>query len=144
MNNEFYPLDCDDDVLLFVQETFLVGRFRGLVLEQWRNKFNWGQNNQAVKNVFLNLSIGEAHFRSGDIKWNSSSEGIKCQLLKVGGKNWERGKLRIQVSINLIPTKNPMFSPNVNIQVCLEFCPDEPKQPESPLDDIRKMLKDEQ
>ncbi|WP_199321378.1 KGK domain-containing protein [Microcoleus sp. FACHB-831] len=47
-------------------------------------------------------------------------------------------------AINIIPAKDYRLSPEVNIQVCLEFCPDKPKDPESPLDDIRKMLKDEQ
>ncbi|MGA9380804.1 MAG: KGK domain-containing protein [Phormidium sp.] len=45
--------------------------------------------------------------------------GIDCKILQPG-KNWQKGKIRIN----------------------LEFCPDEPTQPTSPLDDIRKQMKE--
>ncbi|MFB2875894.1 KGK domain-containing protein [Floridanema aerugineum] len=45
--------------------------------------------------------------------------GIDCKILKPG-KNWQKGKIRIT----------------------LEFCPDEQTQPPSPLDDLRKQLKE--
>ncbi len=67
-------------------------------------------------------------------KW--FSDGIDCELLKVGAAGWQKGKVKI------------------NLNVTLEFCPDEPEveeppasneqeisQPESPLDDIRLMIK---
>ncbi len=58
-------------------------------------------------------------------------KGIDCKTLKFGAKGWQKGKVRIRVSI--------------------EFCPDEPEveetsatneieQPESPLDDLRQMI----
>ncbi len=50
------------------------------------------------------------------------SEGKDCEILRIGAKGWEKGKLKIKVT--------------------LEFEPDEPeiKQPESPLDDLRQIL----
>ncbi|MTJ52457.1 KGK domain protein [Anabaena sp. UHCC 0253] len=55
---------------------------------------------------------------------NWMNDGVNCQILKPG-KNWQSGKFRIKVS--------------------LEFCPDEPeieeiKEPESPLDDLRRKI----
>ncbi|MCU0515595.1 MAG: hypothetical protein MUC60_01795 [Oscillatoria sp. Prado101] len=63
-------------------------------------------------------------------------EGENCEILRVGGKGWQKGKMRIRLT--------------------LEFCPDEPavedppasnkpesREPESPLDDIRRMIKEE-
>mgnify|MGYP000518823907 CR=1 FL=1 len=60
-------------------------------------------------------------------------DSINCEILRLGGKNWQKGKVRIKVT--------------------LEFCPDEPEieeilgnnqseinQTESPLDDIRQMM----
>lgn len=60
-------------------------------------------------------------------------EGTDCEILRLGAKGWQNGKVRIRVS--------------------LEFCPDEPaakempssnepeiSPPESPLDDIRRMI----
>jgi hypothetical protein len=57
---------------------------------------------------------------------NWTNNGVKCEVLKPG-KNWQKGKGRIKVSI--------------------EFCPDEPeiveiKEPESPLDDLRRKIND--
>jgi hypothetical protein len=52
-------------------------------------------------------------------KWED--EGVKCEVLKPRG-NWQKGKVRMKIT--------------------LEFCPDEPTQPASPLDDIRKQIKE--
>jgi hypothetical protein len=44
--------------------------------------------------------------------------GFECQVLQPG-KKWQTGKIRIKINV--------------------EFCPDDPIEPESPLDEIRKM-----
>ncbi len=52
-------------------------------------------------------------------KWEF--EGVKCEVLKPGG-DWQKGKVRMKIT--------------------LEFCPDEPTQAPSPLDDLRKQIKE--
>lgn len=47
------------------------------------------------------------------------TKGIDCEVLRLGVKGWQKGKVRIN----------------------LEFCPSKPSEPESPLDDIRQTLK---
>jgi len=47
------------------------------------------------------------------------TEGINCEVLRLGAKDWQKGKVRIN----------------------LEFCPNQPSEAESPLDDIRQTLK---
>jgi hypothetical protein len=49
-------------------------------------------------------------------------EGIECEILKFNSEEWQKGKMKIKVT--------------------LEFCPDEPdiKEPESPLDDLRRKI----
>ncbi|MDJ0690972.1 MAG: KGK domain-containing protein [Xenococcaceae cyanobacterium MO_188.B32] len=49
-------------------------------------------------------------------------EGLDCEILSLGAKKWQKGKLRVNLTI--------------------EFCPDKPEEikPESPLDDIRKTI----
>jgi hypothetical protein len=51
------------------------------------------------------------------------NNGVDCQILKPS-KNWQKGKLRMKVSV--------------------EFCPNEPEieEPESPLDDLRRKIND--
>lgn len=47
-------------------------------------------------------------------------EGINCEALELGDKAWRKGKIKIKVSI--------------------EFHPDEPQAPDSPLDDFRQKI----
>ena len=68
--------------------------------------------------------IGNKFYRYNS---NFFKEGIECEILKFNSDGWTKGKLRIKVT--------------------LEFCPDEPeieeiKEPESPLDDLRRMIND--
>ncbi len=53
-------------------------------------------------------------------KW--VNEGIECEILKLGSNSWQKGKVRIKVTV--------------------EFCPDELEiqEPDSPLDDIRQTM----
>ena len=73
---------------------------------------------------------GDGGYNGAKLKW--FEEGADVEVLKYGSQGWKKGKLRIKVS--------------------LEFCPDEPEaeeiaasnkgefsEPESPLDDIRRM-----
>ncbi|MEG4502062.1 KGK domain-containing protein [Microcoleus sp. F6_B4] len=66
-------------------------------------------------------------------KW--FGEGIDCEILRVGAQGWKKGKMKLKLNVTI------------------EFCPDEPdveetpennasetSQPESPLDDLRRQL----
>ena len=50
-------------------------------------------------------------------------DGLDAEVLRLGAKGWQKGKIKIKVTV--------------------EFCPDEPEisEPESPLDDLRQLLK---
>jgi hypothetical protein len=58
-------------------------------------------------------------FNPREEEWGFFENGVACKILKPG-KNWQKGKIRIT----------------------LEFCPDEPTQATSPLDDLRKQIKE--
>ena len=67
--------------------------------------------------------IGEGHNKTlvdHNVAW--FEEGVDFQILRAGSEGWQKGKMKIKVT--------------------LEFCPDEPEEvkPESPLDDIRKTI----
>jgi hypothetical protein len=72
-----------------------------------------------IENLPLNFTCLEIldHLReylSGDEE--AFIDGFECQVLQPG-KKWQTGKIRINI----------------------EFCPDNPSEPDSPLDEIRKM-----
>jgi KGK domain len=62
------------------------------------------------------------------------------RVFRVGPTDWQAGKLRIKVSTEIISPSTHREGGKLNITVVLEFYPDNPNEPESPLDDIRKMI----
>lgn len=118
----FEPLDCNDDVLLFDKDTFTIGRFKELVRQDYEYK-----NKNFILSQSTNISVGTASFQLLDTKWNSINKD--CQILRIGSKGWQKGKIRFLVTY--------IYSSHIT-EVGLEFCPDEPTVPESPLDNLRQ------
>lgn len=132
MDNRFKTLNCNDnDVLCLSQDTFKLGDFR----KRLQLEFSRLVDAYSLK-VLRCLSIRESSLRASDLKWQSTI--IDCEILRLGSKNWQTGKLKIQVRLEFAASQHTP-------QVDLEFCPDEPEisQPESPLDDLRQMMNKE-
>jgi hypothetical protein len=136
INRSYEILDGEDDVLLLGKATFTVGRFKELVAR----KFDYilfsieaAEKESRKKSIYYwmqSLSINEeTTIQVGEINWSSPQEGIDCQLLRIGAKGWQKGKLKIEV--------NRSFQSG-EAQTSIKFCPDEPLEPKSPLDDIRQ------
>jgi hypothetical protein len=112
---------ADDDVLSFQDETCKFNRFRQ---EAWQSLTTNSRN--ITKQ--LNEQLGVRYL---DIGHQLFTQGKECEILKPG-KGWQKGKIRIKLTI--------------------EFCPDEPEpvednghqetnnSTESPLDEIRQQL----
>lgn len=144
MNNKFIALNSNDDVLLFSQQTFLVGNFIAKIKSEFYQKFtqNTGSGLPPTR-IFSNCSIDPASFKLDTIKWESAKEGINCKLLMIGSKGWKQGKIRMNISIEIVLAESLRNTDGIKTNVVLEFCPDEPDEPdepESPLDDIRKLI----
>lgn len=123
VNNRFQLIEGEDDILLIDKDTFTVARFKEFLKQDFATKssaINLGSN-------LSTLLYGQVRMSLAEFKWHSSL--LDCQFLKVGSKGWKKGKVRSQVSL----------FPDDIIEVCLEFLPDEPPQPESPLDDLREL-----
>ncbi len=101
MNNKFDPLNCND-VVAVDPDTF-----EDLDITR------------TSKVIHLLEAIQECFGSDTEVAALFSKEGIECEVLRLGAKEWHKGKLRIN----------------------LEFCPNQPSEPESPLDDIRQTLK---
>ena len=113
--NSYLPECGDDDVLAFNADLVKVGKFRDLV------KFAFNDLNQIPDTLFGLLRTNGVYINPQD----AFGKGLDGEILKIGAKGWQKGKLRIKVS--------------------LEFYPDEPEisEPESPLDDLRQMINQE-
>ena len=128
-------LDGEDDVLLLGQATFTVGRFKQRACSKFQQMLGTyvaetNQRDKAIIQWITELQINEeTKIMAGDIKWNSPKEGIDCQLLRIGAKGWQKGKLKREV--------NRRFQSG-EAQTSIKFCPDEPPEQKSPLDDIRQ------
>ncbi len=113
MEENFYLPDCgDDDVLAFNSNLVKVGKFRNIV------KFAFSDPSEIPARISELLWENGVNINPKDAFVN----GLDGEVLKIGAKDWQKGKLRIRVTV--------------------EFCPDELKisEPESPLDDLRQMI----
>jgi hypothetical protein len=141
VNNRFEQLDCNDDVLTFSnpEQTFKLGNFRERVSQQFKSKLDPYSRSEG----FGFIAIEGRLIYSSNVNWESNS--IDCEVLRLGAKSWQKGKLRIKVGLKRAFSNSPSEQ-KVEVQhVCLEFYPDEPEisEPESPLDDIRQMMNQE-
>ena len=136
-SNNNYETVGDDDVLLFEEATFIVRRFKKLIgsrfskiLETYVEGSNNPEGKKQIIDCMNELRINEQIIILGsEMSWTSPKEGIDCQVLKIGSKGWQKGKLKIEVNEDLQLGET---------QVCIKFCPDEPPEQKSPLDDIRQ------
>ena len=118
-DNSYLPEYGNDDVLCLESgKLFKVGKFREAVKSAFTDEKkvpSWLSSELSQEGVEVNRS---------DTKkmWE---QGIDGEVLRIGSKGWQKGKIRIRISV--------------------EFCPDEPEitQPESPLDDIHQRINQE-
>ena len=111
LNTNKYLSECDPkDVISFNNE-------------QWASVSKFAEN---IRRAFLNSGIStmasyiakNSEFKDTNYISNWFTQGQKCEILRAGSKGWQKGKLKINVT--------------------LEFIPDEPEENISPLDDIRQ------
>jgi KGK domain len=134
MSNIFMPLDCDDDIIQIANDSFTVSRLKELVITGIR-----GNEPQNIGNN-TNISFKQCIQYLGSFKLYAETIYVDdllfqivkdCQILRIGGKSWQKGKIKIKMSIS--PRNNSNY-------VDLEFCPHQPETAESPLDDLRQSL----
>ncbi len=123
-------LDCDDDVVLFEKDTFKVSRLKELMIKEVKKETHYYHNHLGMIPKFREITIGEKRINFNYIKFEITEN---CQILQVNGKGWQKGKINIEICIS--PDGKTQFD-----KVNLEFFPEQPIEPESPLDDIREII----
>jgi hypothetical protein len=145
MNDKFQPLDRDDDVLLFDDNnTFTVGKIKDLIGKEFHEKFLISYQTKVsyeeradIKPNLSTISFNSKNFICSEIQWKCI-RSVNCKLLKVGSGGWQEGKLRMQAKVvNSYYDNNKKYNKAV-LDICIEFCSDQPTEPISPLDDIRQ------
>ncbi len=141
MEDKFYqPNYSDDDVIAFnLNAMCKFGRFKQALQSALESKLpdtlvEYLEAQGITGTGMIEYPSGYPRGQNNNRKWFSN--GKNCEILSIGAKGWQKGKLRIKFT--------------------LEFCPDEPEviettqskeiennQPESPLDDIRRMMNKE-
>lgn len=113
MEDNFKIEQCsENDALEFQSGAYRVGKIVDKIKQSFINDLV-----QQLGSSLQNKGISLQPFNADLYK-----NGIDCEILKVGAKGWQKGKVRLKVT--------------------LEFCPDEPEEniAESPLDDIRQTM----
>lgn len=134
MEDSFYLTDCsDNDVLSFGDNTFKVGKFRKAVNQSFG--YNMGatiSNELRSQGVQIPQEILIPNGNPQDyLRW--FGKGIDCEVLNLGSKSWKKGKVRIKISVEFyVEEQEAVETPSS----------DKPGTalPESPLDDIRRMM----
>ncbi|MBE9144829.1 KGK domain-containing protein [Planktothrix mougeotii] len=147
MNNTFYTLS-DDCMLMYEKNIFIVEKIKEHLLNGLNQKmlflFYKNSRDSYLKSMFPQLNSeynidNKFSFKINQSSWNTVSEEIDCQLLKLGDTSWKSGKLRFKAIANY----NNLSEPPLAIEIELEFCPDKPEPLEtsdSSLDELRQKL----
>ena len=134
LNRSYEILNGDDDVLLLGKATFTVRRLKELAASKFRSILDISVDKDrydTISTMMEELQINEeTKIRGGNITWKTSQQGIACQILKIGSKGWQKGKLQIEI--------NGGLEYSGKTQTSIKFFPDEPAKQKSPLDDIRQ------
>lgn len=97
--------------------------------------FKAGELTEALKNPLRNAMVHNKSSIPSELVDNWLENGVECEILKRGTKDWQSGKVRIKISLEFCPDES-------EIKEITKTEQPESSTPESPLDDLRKMLND--
>ncbi|MBW4533405.1 MAG: hypothetical protein KME09_05660 [Pleurocapsa minor HA4230-MV1] len=110
INTNEYLHQCDlKDVISFDNQKWLdINQLKVIIYQSFKNS--------AISPIdkYININYG---LRNSSLWFY---QGGECEILRAGSPGWQKGKIKIKVT--------------------LEFSPDEPEETSSPLDDIRQEI----
>ena len=119
MNENFELKNCsENDVLEFRSGTYRIKKILDGICNVFKGTLS-KQLYESLKNNQIDIYPGHQHRDLMYYKW--FTKGIDCEILQLGSESWEKGRLKINISV--------------------EFIPDEVEKTESPLDDVRQEIK---
>ena len=142
MKSKFKSLSCnDDDVLSYNGSLVKFSQFKQQLEDELWQKVNYlltkendGCNNKERIYELINTSFGYCNI---SVTLSSPEEGNDCEILRLGAKSWQKGKIRTQSSIDFFPNEKDS-SKIAKIEFNLEFLSEEHQvqQPKLSFDDM--------
>ncbi|MFM2063918.1 MAG: hypothetical protein RLZZ507_3589 [Cyanobacteriota bacterium] len=116
MEEKLKLIECnDDDVIEFGNKTYKVSKMRQAVNESSNQPLAYAlQRELSNKGVKINQKPSDNWFE----------KGIDCEFLNLGSKSWKKGKVKLKLSVEFYVEEEDT----------------EIKEPESPLDDLRRKI----
>ncbi len=110
MESKFKPLRCNnDDVLSYNGNLLKFSQLKQQLEDELWQKVNYllakendGYHSKERINELINTSFGYCNI---SVTLSSPEEGNDCEILRLGAKSWQKGKIRIQSSIDFLPNE---------------------------------------
>lgn len=142
MESKFKPLSCnDDDVLSYNGSLLKFSQLKQELENELWQKVNYllTEENNGCNSKEKTYELINTTFSYCDISvtLSSSEEGNYCEILRLGAKSWQKGKIRTESSIDFFP-KGKNSHKIAQIQFKIEFLAEEYElqQPKLSLDDM--------
>ncbi|MBO0352296.1 hypothetical protein J0895_25075 [Phormidium pseudopriestleyi FRX01] len=125
MSNQFEPLE-PDEVLVLKNDycKILIGQPTVRTKELTERAIFLLRRNDSV--------IYKDGWDKNQARW--VTEGVEAKTLRYGAKNWQAGKVRMRIIVEFCPDE-----PEVE-EIAVPHEAESPSEPESPLDEIRRMI----
>jgi hypothetical protein len=127
MSENFNLNNCSDDDALFCKDkVFKIIQIKEAVKKAFRSEI--GKVLYEILNSYGVQIDPDGHLIGNRFYRHTHKffdEGIDCEILKLGAKAWQKGNIRIKVTLEFIPDESNII------------------EPESPLDDLRHIINQE-
>ncbi|BCL39050.1 KGK domain-containing protein [Nostoc sp. MS1] len=126
MEEKFKPISCNgDDVLEVGENIYKISKLLQTLNQASNSSLAYKlQQELSSQGVNIQQSHSEIWF----------SEGLDCKILNLGSSSWKQGKLKFNISVEFYVEQESVTTNNIHLEI---------SQPESPLDDLRRLIKED-
>jgi KGK domain len=103
MTNNLIPYDCgDDDVIAFGEAMFRSGKLKRAIRQSFDGSVGRAIDQKLRQNglEIPTRMIGSTRLANEHCQW--FDEGISCEILDLATRQWCKGKVRVQVSVEFL------------------------------------------
>lgn len=127
MEDGFKAIECNDgDVLDFGGNTYKVAKLKQAMDTSFNSTLGFTLNQELTRQ-------GVRIKQSPNVNWFQN--GIDCEILTLGSQSWKKGKVKLKISVEFYVDEEDVQITNSNNSEITE--------PDSPLDDLRRMINEE-